>query len=142
MFAVGLGDPLWCQMLWGTSGLGTWVPWAGSPLAGTLVGRALWLWLGVLDAIQGVGFGMIFLQTLTRFHVVFALVCAQVLGSGATIVARATSPDGNGPGSVFPNLALNLDGLKSPVFWVAMLMQVAICVGFFRWFHKEQLTKP
>ena len=85
---------------------------------------------------------MILLQTLTRFHVVFALVCAQVLGSVATIVARATSPDRDGPGSVFPNLALSLEGLRGPVFWVAVLMQVAICVGFFRWFRKEQLTKP
>ena len=142
MFAVGLGAPRWCQMLWGTSGMGSWVPWAGSPLAGALVGRMLWLWLGVLDAIQGVGFGMILLQTLTRFHVVFALVCAQVLGSVATIVARATAPDGNGPGAVFPNLALSREGLKSPVFWVAVLMQVAICAGFFRWFRKEQLMKP
>ena len=142
MFAVGLGAPRWCQMLWGTSGMGTWVPWAGSPLAGALVGRALWLWLGVLDAIQGVGFGMILLQTLTRFHVVFALVCAQVLGSIATIVARATAPDGNGPGAVFPNLALSREGLKSPIFWVAVAMQVVICAGFFRWFRKEQLMKP
>ena len=122
--------------------MGTWVPWVGSPLVSTLVGRELWLWLRVFHAIHGVGFGMILLQTLTRFHVVFALVCAQVLGSWATIVARATSPDRNGPGSVFPNLALKLDGLKSPVFWVAMLMQVAICVGFFRWFRKQHSTKP
>lgn len=142
MFAVALGAPRWCQMLWGTSGMGEWVPWAGSPLAGALVGRSLWLWLGTLDAIQGVGFGMILLQTLTRFHVVFALVCAQVLGSIATIVARATAPDGNGPGTVFPNLAMSLDGLRYPWFWVTIVFQLAICAGFFRWFRKEQLTKP
>lgn len=142
MFAVGLGAPRWCQMLWGTSGMGAWVPWAGSPLAGALVGRTLWLWLGTLDAIQGVGFGMILLQTLTRFHVVFALICAQVLGSVATIVARATAPDGNGPGSVFPNLAMSLDGLRYPWFWITIIFQLVICAGFFRWFRKEQLTKP
>ena len=142
MFAVALGAPRWCQMLWGTSGMGTWVPWAGSPLAGALVGRALWLWLGTLDAIQGVGFGMILLQTLTRFHVVFALVCAQVLGSIATIVARATAPDGSGPGTVFPNLAMSLEGLRRPWFWVTIVFQLVICAGFFRWFRKEQLTKP
>lgn len=142
MFAVALGAPRWCQMLWGTSGMGSWVPWAGSPLAGALVGRSLWLWLGTLDAIQGVGFGMILLQTLTRFHVVFALVCAQVLGSIATILARATAPNGNGPGTVFPNLAMSLDGLRHPWFWITIMFQLVICAGFFRWFRKEQLTKP
>jgi hypothetical protein len=29
---------------------------------GLLLGKSLWLWLGVLDAIQGVGFGMMLLQ--------------------------------------------------------------------------------
>jgi alpha-1,3-glucan synthase len=42
-------------MLWSTSNIGSYVPWAGSPVASTLVGRGLWLWLGVLDALQGVG---------------------------------------------------------------------------------------
>lgn len=129
-------------MLWGTSGMGLWVPWAGSPIAGALVGRSLWLWLGVLDAIQGVGFGMILLQTLTRFHIVFTLVCAQVLGSIATILARATAPDADGPGSVFPNLALSLDGLSKAPFWVGLSLQLLICAGFFKFFRKEQLQKP
>ncbi|KAL9027124.1 MAG: hypothetical protein Q9196_004310, partial [Gyalolechia fulgens] len=104
--AIGLGCPRWCQMLWSTSGMGTWVPWAGGPVAQALTGRVLWLWLGVLDAVQGVGFGMILLQTLTRFHVTFTLVAAQVLGSVATILARATAPNRDGPGTVFPNLVL------------------------------------
>ena len=142
MFAVGLGAPRWCQMLWGVSGMGEGVPWAGSPLAGALAGRTLWLWLGTLDAIQGVGFGMILLQTLTRFHVIFTLVCAQVLGSIATIVARACAPDATGPGPIFPNLATSLHGLRNAWFWIGVLAQIAICVGFFRWFRKEQLTKP
>lgn len=42
-------------MLWGTSNIGAYVPWAGGGAASALVGRGLWLWLGVLDAIQGVG---------------------------------------------------------------------------------------
>lgn len=142
MFAVGLGAPRWCQMLWATSGMGSWVPWAGSPLAGALAGRTLWLWLGTLDAIQGVGFGMILLQTLTRFHVVFSLVCAQVLGSVATIVARACAPDATGPGPIFPNLAVSLHGLKNAWFWIGLIAQIIVCAGFFRWFRKEQLTKP
>lgn len=47
-------------MLWGTSSLALYIPWAGS--AGPYLGICLWLWLGVLDAIQGVGLGMILLQ--------------------------------------------------------------------------------
>lgn len=47
-------------MLWGTSALGLYVPWAGN--AGPYAAISLWLWLGVLDAVQGVGLGMILLQ--------------------------------------------------------------------------------
>ena len=60
VFAVGLGAPRWCQMLWGTSSVGLYLPWAGD--AGYHLGISLWLWLGVLDAVQGVGLGMILLQ--------------------------------------------------------------------------------
>ncbi|KAJ6102430.1 hypothetical protein N7486_004857, partial [Penicillium sp. IBT 16267x] len=101
IFAVGLGAPRWAQILWATSNIGTYIPWAGGPVAGAIFGRALWLWLGVLDSIQGVGFGMILLHTMTRFHVTFTLLAAQVIGSIATILARATAPDKLGPGDVF-----------------------------------------
>jgi alpha-1,3-glucan synthase len=47
-------------MLWGTSSLALYIPWAGN--AGPYLGLSLWLWLGVLDAVQGVGLGMILLQ--------------------------------------------------------------------------------
>ena len=60
VFAVGLGAPRLCQMLWGTSSLALYIPWAGR--AGPYLGISLWLWLGVLDAIQGVGLGLILLQ--------------------------------------------------------------------------------
>ena len=122
--------------------MGEWIPWAVTPVGGALLGRALWLWLGVLDALQGVGFGMILLQTLTRFHIVFTLVCAQVLGSVATIVARACAPNRDGPGTVFPNLVLSREGLGWPAFWVGLGLQVVVCVGFFKFFRKEQLQKP
>lgn len=130
-------------MLWSTSGMGTWVPWAGGPVAGALAGRVLWLWLGVLDAVQGVGFGMILLQTLTRFHVTFTLIAAQVLGSVATIVARATAPDKDGAGTVFPNFVLEgFEGLKTSGYWTALLFQIVVCLGFLKFFRKEQLQKP
>ncbi|KAF2120385.1 alpha-1,3-glucan synthase [Lophiotrema nucula] len=142
IFAIGLGAPRWAQMLWGVSGMGLYIPWAATPAIGALLGRALWLWLGVLDALQGVGFGMILLQTMTRFHIAFTLTAAQVIGSIATIVARATAPDRLGPGPVFPNLALSTDGLGNAIFWVALIMQGLICVGFFMFYRKEQLFKP
>ena len=71
VFAIGLGAPRWCQMLWGTTFIGYSLPWAdiGTGIdrirTGLLVGKSLWLWLGVLDAIQGVGFGMMLLQVLS-----------------------------------------------------------------------------
>lgn len=142
VLAIGLGAPRWCQMLWGTSGIGFTLPWAGSTVAGALLGRSLWLWLGVLDALQGVGFGMILLQTMTRFHICFTLIAAQVLGSIFTILARLTAPDKTGPGTVFPNFALGSSGLSTVGFWLGLLMQILICVGFALFFRKEQLTKP
>ena len=143
VFAIGLGAPRWCQMLWGTSNIGQYVPWAGGPMASALVGRSLWLWLGVLDAIQGVGFGMILLQTLTRIHIAFTLIAAQVLGSIATILARATAPNKLGPAEVFPDISGGISGqFSSPWFWIALIMQLIICIGFFLFFRKEQLSKP
>ncbi|KAL8882053.1 MAG: hypothetical protein Q9198_000876 [Flavoplaca austrocitrina] len=143
VFAIGLGAPRWCQMLWGTSGIGQSVPWAGGRVAGALVGRSLWLWLGVLDAVQGVGLGMILLQTLTRIHIAFTLIAAQVLGSIATILARATAPNRLGPGDVFPDFSAGYaEGLSKGWFWVALISQLLICVGFFAFFRKEQLSKP
>lgn len=67
MFAVALGAPRWCQIWWAISNIGMYLPWAGGPVASALLGRALWLWLGVLDSLQGVGIGMLLLQTLTRY---------------------------------------------------------------------------
>lgn len=64
IFAIGLGAPRWCQILWATSNIGQYLPWAGGPVASALLGRSLWLWLGLLDSIQGIGFGMILLQTM------------------------------------------------------------------------------
>ncbi|BFZ64121.1 Cell wall alpha-1,3-glucan synthase ags1 [Saitoella coloradoensis] len=142
IFAIGLGAPRWCQMLWGTSNVGQYLAWAGSPVTGALVSRALWLWLGVLDSVQGVGLGMLLLQTMTRQHITFTLVGAQVIGSVATIVARAISPNKIGPGPVFPDFSLGTSGLQNTLFWVPLLMQLVICVGFFAFFRKEQLMKP
>lgn len=147
--------------------MGQYLPWTAGPIASGIASRSLWLWLGVLDAVQGVGkclstcltvlfrvctpltqmclnpgFGIVLLQTLTRFHVLFTLIAAQLLGSLATIVARATAPDKNGPGGVFPDFCVNPgEGLRQPWFWVALLFQLAVPVGFGAFFRKEQLMK-
>lgn len=176
VFAMGLGAPRWAQILWSTSNMGQYLPWAGGPVASAIAGRSLWLWLGVLDAVQGVGewapslsfthcvplqthfisyhdhdqrlislfagFGMILLQTLTRFHVLFVLIAAQVIGSATTMVARATAPDKVGPESVFPNLCVDPEeGLSQALFWIALILQLAVPVGFAVFFRKEQLSK-
>ncbi|CAL1704520.1 unnamed protein product [Somion occarium] len=147
VFAVGLGAPRWCQMLWGTSSLALYIPWAGH--AGPYLGISLWLWLGVLDAIQGVGLGMILLQTLSRLHVCATLAFAQIIGSVCVMVARATAPNRIGPESVFPDAAkwdfeegLKGSPLASAPFWVAMICQIIIVIGYFWFYRKEQLARP
>lgn len=132
-------------MLWGTSSLALYIPWAGK--SGPYLGLSLWLWLGVLDAVQGVGLGMILLQTLSRLHVCATLAFAQVIGSICVMVARATAPNRIGPGTVFPDIAtwdFQANGLKgSPManapFWIALICQLIIVVGYFWFYRKEQL---
>ncbi|KAJ5565716.1 hypothetical protein N7535_007354 [Penicillium sp. DV-2018c] len=142
VIACGLGAPRWAQIWWGTSGSGLFLPWAGSYTAGALISRSLWLWLGVLDAIQGVGFGMILLQTLTRMHILFTLLASQVLGSLATICARAFAPNNIGPGPISPDITAGAGALANAWFWVALMLQLAICGGFLLFFRREQLSKP
>ncbi|KAF5383371.1 hypothetical protein D9757_008431 [Collybiopsis confluens] len=149
VFAVGLGAPRWCQMLWGTSSLATYVPW-GPHSSGPYLSISLWLWLAVLDAIQGVGLGMILLQTLSRLHVLATLSFSQILGSAVVMLARATSPDGVGPGSVFPNFGTwdpwtegwGNSPVVQPVFWVALGCQLIIVVGYFWFYRREELSRP
>jgi alpha-1,3-glucan synthase len=158
IFAVGIGAPRWCQvsgiqtfvrnrsslvfaqMLWAVSSVALYVPWAGG--AGPWISVSLWLWLGVLDAVQGVGLGMILLQTLSRLHVCATLAFSQMLGAVVVIIARATVPRQ----LVFPDFALwNVgDGLKhspftSVPFWIGLVCQIVVVVGYFWYYRKEQL---
>ncbi|KAG2142801.1 uncharacterized protein EDB93DRAFT_1157751 [Suillus bovinus] len=146
VFAIGLGAPRWCQTLWGTSSLALYIPWAGS--GGPYLGLSLWLWLGVLDAVQGVGLGMILLQTLSRSHVCSTLAFAQVVGSICVMIARATAPNRIGQGSVFPNLGtwdfsqgLKGSPMASAPFWMALVCQIIIVLGYFWFYRKEQLDR-
>ena len=142
IFAIGLGAPRWAQILWSCTPISSYLPWAGSPLASAMLGRALWLWLGLLDALQGVGFGMILLQTLTRIHISATLIGAQILGASITMLARAVGPDRLGPSTVFPDFSRGARELGHPWFWVGLACQMIVCAGFFKFFRKEQLSKP
>ncbi|KAG6856082.1 hypothetical protein H0H87_007521 [Tephrocybe sp. NHM501043] len=88
VFAVGLGAPRWCQIFWGTSSIALYVPWAGN--AGPYLGLSLWLWLGIMDAVQSLGLGMMLLQ---------------MIGAICIMIARASAPDRLGPTTVFPDAA-------------------------------------
>lgn len=147
VFAVGLGAPRWCQMLWGTSSMALYIPWAGT--SGPYLSLSLWLWLGVLDAVQGVGLGMILLQTLSRLHVCATLAFSQLIGAICVMVARATAPNAIGPGSVFPDVGswdfeqgLSGSPMANPLFWLALVSQLIIVWGYFWFYRKEQLARP
>lgn len=143
LFAIGLGAPRWAQIWWGTSNIGLYLPWAPGGVEGSaLLSRSLWLWLGTLDAIQGVGLGMILLVTLTRIHVAFTLIVAQVLGSIATMVARACAPNRIGPGPISPDISKGIGEIWQGWFWVGLICNLGVCIGFFMFFRKEQLSKP
>lgn len=131
IFAVSLGAPRWCQMIWSLSGIGNNIPWAASPALGALLSRAIWLWLGVLDGIQGVGMGAMLLMSLTRVHTLFTLILAQGIGAFVTILARMVAPHNTGPLPVFPNLAAEERQL-GVWFWVGLLCQIVVCVGFLK----------
>ncbi|EFQ35820.1 alpha amylase [Colletotrichum graminicola M1.001] len=143
IFAIGLCAPRWAQMLWGTSSMGMYLPWAGGPVGSAILSRCLWLWLGLLDNIQGVGLGMMLLATLTRQHVLAVLIGAQVVGSAFTMLARATSPNALSPNTTFPDFSQGLmPGISSWWFWICLGFQLVIPVLFFKFFRKEQVSKP
>jgi alpha-1,3-glucan synthase len=143
IFAVGLLSPRWAQMSWSTSNIGYSLVWPNG--IGPYFSLSLWLWLGVLDAIQAVGLSMMLLQTLTRVHVAATLMAAQLVGAIAFILARATAPDNHGPGDVFPNPSVSYQGQEfwlKPLFWIGLMFQLLIAVGYLCWFRREQLSKP
>ena len=76
-------------------------------------------------------------------HIAFTLLTAQVLGSIATIIARAVAPDNVGPGDVFPNFSFYrlgdpLDVFLKAWFYVGLFSQILICIGYFLFFRKAQ----
>lgn len=94
------------------------------------------------------------------------LALAQVIGAVCVMVARATAPNRLGPSTVFPDagswdfsqglqgefyyplhphlLTCSVTGspMALPLFWIALLCQIIIVIGYFWFYRKEQLCKP
>ena len=139
VFAVGLVCPRWGQIFWSTSTLGTFLAWASE--AGAYLSLGLFLWLGVLDALQQIGLAMMLLQTLTRVHVAGTLLLIQVFGSGAYMLSKVAWFK---PSDIFPNVGLwdLSDGWMVWVFWMVLACQIVCAYGYLFWFRKEQLARP
>lgn len=143
IFAIGLGAPRWAQMFWGVSGIGWYLPWVSSPVGSAILSRCIWLWLGLLDSIQGVGLGMMLLATLTRAHVLAVLIGSQAIGAAVTMLARATCPNAKYATVTFPDFSQGvLPGAAEKWFWICLAFQLVIPFGFFKFFRKEQVSKP
>jgi alpha-1,3-glucan synthase len=69
---------------------------------------------------------MILLQTLTRMHMCFTLIVCQVLGSIATICARAFAPNNVGPGPISPDPTYGASAVANAWFWIALIFQLLI----------------
>jgi alpha-1,3-glucan synthase len=134
VFSVGLVSPRWAQLFWVTSSLGTSLAWASQ--AGTFLSLSLFLWLGMLDSLQQIGFGMMLTQTLTRVHVAGCLMNVQVIGSIVLMISRWLNVKAS---SLFTNVVL-LDG--SIWFWVVLMIQFLSSFGFLIFFRREQLSRP
>jgi alpha-1,3-glucan synthase len=65
------------------------------------------------------------------------------------MIAPATSPDGLGPGPVFPNSGMwdpKMDGWSpSPIvqsmFWLVLGCQLVIVAGYFWFYRREELAR-
>jgi len=83
IFAVGIGMPRWCQV----GRIQASLVLGAHQLSHRCSGVFPSLWLGVLNAVQGVGLGMILLQTLSRLYACTTFTISQMLGSIIVIVA-------------------------------------------------------
>ena len=86
---------------------------------------------------------MVLLQTLTRVQIAFTHMSTQVLGSVTTIVAMAVARNKLVLGDVFPEFRRGAyPGVMRAWFWVGLVLELCICVGFFGFFRNEELSKP
>lgn len=161
--------PRWAQTFWSISRTGLSLPWAQlpyvfrgrlllsySPFLSALLGRSLWLHLGMLDLLVGLGSGLALMQALPRQHVLFVSTVGQVLGAVGMMVARATIlQHGTEPGAaaagleivrqMFPDISQGLlseSGYASGIFCLVISTHMGIAVGWLWWFRSAQLQKP
>ncbi|WBW72795.1 prospore membrane alpha-1,3-glucan synthase Mok12 [Schizosaccharomyces osmophilus] len=140
IFGLGLLCPRWCLEFWSSSGLGLNLPWAGR-IAPVLT-KLIWLYLALWDGIQGIGIGVMLLQTLARDHVAFTLMLSQVVSSLTIMVAKPTIPVSD---KVFPNLGAwnpseGPGPCSSPCFYIALICQIIAIGGLFYYYRKSQLA--
>ena len=71
---------------------------------------------------------------------------AQIIGAICVMVARATAPNAIGPSTVFPNIGtwdfsqgISGSPMAEPLFWIALICQIVIVLGYFWFYRKEQL---
>jgi alpha-1,3-glucan synthase len=71
------------------------------------------------------------------------LTASQILEATVTLIANASLPNKDGPGSlIFADLPAGVvAGLMQPCFWAALVCQLVISGGFFFFFRKEQMSK-
>lgn len=140
IFGLGLICPRWCLEFWSSSGLGINLPWAGK--ASALLTKSVWLLLALWDGIQGVGVGVMLLQTLARDHVAFTLMLAQVISCITIMIAKPSLPVSD---RVFPNLGAwnpseGPGPCASPCFYIALICQFVAVGGLLYHYRKSQLA--
>lgn len=69
----------------------------------------------------------------------FALIASQVLGSIATICARAFGPNRVGPGPISPDMTQGAHSLANAWFWVALFCQLLIWYAYLCLFRSLEL---
>lgn len=75
-------------------------------------------------------------------HVSAVLIISQIIGTAAFTLARYTSPDRSGAGDVFPNITFgeSYSVFSNWLYWVGLVLQIVIALGYMFWFRKEQLA--
>ncbi|KAG8163888.1 hypothetical protein KVR01_005806 [Diaporthe batatas] len=162
-------NPRWAQLWWVISRTGLSIPWAQLPRFGgegimvmmqyspglsAALSRSLWLYLGVLDLLVGLGQGLALIQTLPRQHVLFVSTAGQVIGAVGMMAARATIlSQSGGPAEaarglkvlahIFPDISSGL-ALEwgYGIFCLVAVVEIIMAVQWMWWFRSAQLQKP
>lgn len=160
-------QPRWAQLFWSVSRTGLSLPWVQlpyflsgrillhySPFLSAVLSRSLWLYLGILDLLVGLGSGLALMQALPREHVLFVSNLGQVLGAIGMMAARATilqpgtEPEAATQGlkvlpQMFPDISKELThGQGYMILCLVMGIQISIGTGWIWWFRQAQLQKP